>query len=131
MDLARLLQDDAHSEEEEERLKKVNEAEGEEAPRKPQPAKRRIKHRKHNVSGCLRAQLQFYGPKLFQRDAEGKYVCFFRNCRRRMTTNFSRHVSKHEEAGDQIDPAMWSLAQKPDGEKLYVNLYLYASHFCF
>ncbi|KAF2070748.1 hypothetical protein CYY_007929 [Polysphondylium violaceum] len=50
----------------------------------------------------LRGQMEKYGSHSFRKDAEGRYVCFFKNCEHRMLTNFSRHVHKHENNGDLV-----------------------------
>lgn len=64
----------------------------------------------------LHAQMMRYGPKLFMKDCNGKYACFFENCAQKMTNNFSRHVFgvcficvrliltcfQHEQRGDKV-----------------------------
>ena len=45
-----------------------------------------------SVRADLHAQMMRYGAKLFIKDSEGKYACFFENCDQRMCNNFSRHV---------------------------------------
>lgn len=63
-----------------------------------QPATKRAKRcssASSDTSCCrpdLHAQMTRYGPKLFMKDADGKYSCFFENCEQRMSNNFSRHV---------------------------------------
>ncbi|KAH3757946.1 hypothetical protein Pelo_10240 [Pelomyxa schiedti] len=42
----------------------------------------------------LRQQMLHYGLKLFRLDANQNYVCFFEGCNKRMTKNFSRHISR-------------------------------------
>ena len=42
----------------------------------------------------LNAQMAKYGSHLFRRDRNGCFVCFFQDCHRRMSNNFSRHIKK-------------------------------------
>ena len=48
------------------------------------------------------AQKRRYGDKLYDKNPQtGKYRCFF--CNRDLRANFSRHISRHEVDGDQIN----------------------------
>ncbi|KAH3744242.1 hypothetical protein Pelo_14357 [Pelomyxa schiedti] len=51
----------------------------------------------------LNEQMAKYGTHLFHKDRTGKFVCFFQDCKRRMSNNFSRHIRKHEKMGDLVD----------------------------
>jgi len=61
----------------------------------------------------LREQMLRYGLNLFRIDNEGKYICFFTGCQLHMTTNFSRHISKHEKNGDPIKEELQHLSKNP------------------
>eukprot|EP01105_Mastigella_eilhardi_P026929 TRINITY_DN799_c3_g2_i1.p2 TRINITY_DN799_c3_g2~~TRINITY_DN799_c3_g2_i1.p2 ORF type:complete len:356 (-),score=120.21 TRINITY_DN799_c3_g2_i1:122-1189(-) len=41
-------------------------------------------------------QMDRYGDEKFLMDDQGRMVCFFPNCDKRMSNNFSRHLAKHE-----------------------------------
>ncbi|KAF2075891.1 hypothetical protein CYY_002827 [Polysphondylium violaceum] len=51
----------------------------------------------------MNQQKDRYGAHLFHKNEEGFYTCFF--CRKQLQANFSRHISKHEQDGDPIDPS--------------------------
>eukprot|EP01105_Mastigella_eilhardi_P009092 TRINITY_DN2164_c0_g1_i1.p2 TRINITY_DN2164_c0_g1~~TRINITY_DN2164_c0_g1_i1.p2 ORF type:complete len:268 (-),score=91.34 TRINITY_DN2164_c0_g1_i1:102-905(-) len=67
----------------------------------------------------LHSLMKKYGPALFRQDCEGKYTCFFQGCDKRMSSNFSRHISLHERGGHVIKPEMMHLLGKQD--LLFIN----------
>eukprot|EP01133_Synstelium_polycarpum_P015261 gene15261-18067_t len=53
--------------------------------------------------GLMQHQKEKYGAHLFQKNEDGSYTCFFAGCRKQLSANFSRHISRHEQDGDPID----------------------------
>jgi hypothetical protein len=60
------------------------------------------------LPGLMQNQREKYGPLLFQKDENGFYTCFFRNCGKKLQANFSRHIARHEQDSDEIDPLISS-----------------------
>ncbi|KYR02111.1 PHD zinc finger-containing protein [Tieghemostelium lacteum] len=52
--------------------------------------------------GLMNYQKEKYGAHLFQRNSEGLYTCFFKDCGKMLHANFSRHISRHEADHDQL-----------------------------
>ena len=46
-------------------------------------------------------QKKRYGERLYEKNSEGKYRCFF--CNKELRANFSRHISRHEMDGDAVN----------------------------
>lgn len=46
---------------------------------------------------------QKYGYDLFQKDSYGRFTCFFKGCLAKLTSNFARHLSRHEVEGRELD----------------------------
>ncbi|KAH3766529.1 hypothetical protein Pelo_1612 [Pelomyxa schiedti] len=44
------------------------------------------------VGADLHRQIEQYGAKLFAKDRDGNYECFFEYCNKKMANNFSRHI---------------------------------------
>ena len=49
----------------------------------------------------MEVQKKRYGEKLYEKNSEGKYRCFF--CNKELRANFSRHISRHEADGDVVN----------------------------
>ncbi|EGG24929.1 hypothetical protein DFA_03174 [Cavenderia fasciculata] len=56
--------------------------------------------------GLMQHQKEKYGAHLFQKNDDGSYTCFFAGCGKQLSANFSRHISRHEQDGDPLDPSV-------------------------
>ncbi|EFA81745.1 PHD zinc finger-containing protein [Heterostelium album PN500] len=52
--------------------------------------------------GLMQHQKEKYGAHLFAKNEDGSYTCFFANCGKQLSANFSRHISRHEQDGDPL-----------------------------
>ncbi len=93
----------------------------------------------------LRAQMMKYGlsiavitelymwvlrvKDIFRQDSEGRYLCFFNNCTMRMTTNFSRHIAKHEKKLDAISPDLVHLLKEGASVEKYLAKQIFTPTF--
>eukprot|EP01132_Coremiostelium_polycephalum_P001017 gene1017-1290_t len=70
----------------------------------PAPVAEKREELKIDGPGLMNHQKEKYGAHLFAKNSEGLYTCFFANCGKSLLANFSRHISRHEQDGDPIDP---------------------------
>ncbi|KAH3760800.1 hypothetical protein Pelo_7365 [Pelomyxa schiedti] len=69
----------------------------------------------------LHRQMVKYGAKMFERDSEGRYRCFFEHCSLTMTNNFSRHIHGHEQRGDAIKPHLRNCINPSSRELCFID----------